>query len=362
MTELFTAHHNWMNRPDDQRFLNLNDMQAFFADQRAASRALVHPSRRIIAEPTEDNRGLLITGGGEHAYAPTNWAFGQLAHLAEAPQGYLRTLPSPIAADCINYGLQFKRSIEDVGLLLYKNGNQELRAATGPNYGRVWNEDVVSAIIHRFGDGDNGEWRVPGVFGQRVQIDKENTTLFASDRDMFVFLADEENRIEVPNRRNGQPGSMARGFFIWNSEVGKTTLGIGTFLFDYVCCNRIVWGAEQYQEIRIRHTSSAPIKWLDEVQPVLEAYANSSVNPVQDAIIAAQNKKLDDVTEFLGQRFGKRMIASLQTVHMLEEQRPIETLWDVTTAVTAYARGLQYNDTRVELEREGGKLLDLVAA
>jgi hypothetical protein len=362
MTELFAAHHNWMHRPDDERFVNLTDMLSHFKSQRASSRALVHSSKRIEARPTEDNRGLVISGGGDHTYAPTNWAFGQLAHLAEAPQGYLRTLPSPIAADCINYGLQFKRSVEDVGLLLYKNGTSELRAATGPNYGRVWNEDVVSALAQRFGDGDNGDWRVPGVFGKRVTIDKENTTLFASDRDMFVFLADEENRVEVPNRRNGQSGTLARGFFVWNSEVGKTTLGIGTFLYDYVCCNRIVWGAQQYQEIRIRHTASAPVKWLDEVQPVLEAYARSSVNPIQDAIVAAQNKKIDDVSEFLAGRFGKKMVASLQTVHMLEEQRPIETLWDVTTAVTAYARGMQHNDARVELEREGGKILDLAAA
>src|SRR5207302_1489157 len=86
---------------------------------------------------------------------------------------------------------------------------------------------------------------------------KENTTLFASDRDMFVFLADEDRRIDIPGRRNGSGGSMARGFFVWNSEVGDKTLGLGFFLFDYVCKNRIVWGADQYTEIRIRHTKGA---------------------------------------------------------------------------------------------------------
>lgn len=362
MTTLFHAHHNWAHRPDDERYTSLTDMLDHFLAQRAASRALVAPSCRLEARPTEDNRGLVITGnGGEHAYSPTHWAFGQLAQLAEAPQGYLRTLPSPIAADCINYGLQFKRSVEDVGLLLYRNGTQELRAATGPNYGRVWNAEVVQALISRFGDGNSGTWRVPGEFGRRVDIDKSNTTLFASDRDMFVFLADEENRIEVPNRRNGQAGTLARGFFVWNSEVGKTTLGLGTFLYDYVCCNRIVWGAQEYKEIRIRHTSSAPIKWMDEVQPVLEAYAKSSANPVQDAIIASQNKKVEQLDEFLGKRFGRRMVEPIKAVHMLEENRPIETLWDVTTAVTAYARGMQHNDARVEMERAAGDIMSMAA-
>jgi hypothetical protein len=27
---------------------------------------------------------------------------------------------------------------------------------------------------------------------------------------------------------------------VWNSEVDKTILGAGFFLFDYVCCNRII--------------------------------------------------------------------------------------------------------------------------
>jgi hypothetical protein len=52
---------------------------------------------------------------------------------------------------------------------------------------------------------------------------------------MFVFLVDEESRIGLPGRRAGRSGSFARGFFVWNSEVGKTTLGAGFFLFDYVC-------------------------------------------------------------------------------------------------------------------------------
>lgn len=48
--------------------------------------------------------------------------------------------------------------------------------------------------------------------------------------------------------------------------------------------------------------------------------------------------------------------------HEREECRPIETLWDATTAVTAYAKTFEYQDARVDLERRGGALLDLVAA
>jgi hypothetical protein len=103
-----------------------------------------------------------------------------------------------------------------------KNGGIELAAVTGPNYGRIWNADVAKALRDRFGDGVTGQFTVPGEFGKAVdEVTKANTTLFAGERDMFVFLADEKNRIEVPNRRNGEAGEMARGFFVWNSEVGS---------------------------------------------------------------------------------------------------------------------------------------------
>jgi hypothetical protein len=83
---------------------------------------------------------------------------------------------------------------------------------TGPKYGRIWNNDVLAALMDRFGDGRSGDFRIPGEFGAEVEITRDNTTLFAGDRDMFIFLADEVNRIDLPGRRDGQAGELARGF------------------------------------------------------------------------------------------------------------------------------------------------------
>lgn len=358
-TSLFAASHQWMSRPDDERFTNLNDMLAHFRRVRSESREVVVPSRRICAQPEVDNKGLRIVGPNGHAYTPTHLSFGQLAQLAEAPAGYLRTVPAPIAADCINYGLQFKRNIEDVGVLLQRNGENVLRAATGPRYGRVWNEDLLASIVERFGDGITGDWRVPGEFGKAIVVNKSNTTLYASDRDMFVFLADEVNRVELPGRRGGR--GLARGWFAWNSEVGDKTLGLAMFLFDYACCNRIVWGATEVRELRIRHTVSAPDKWLNEVAPVLEAYRHAETGTVTKALQAAQAKKVEAVDEFLANRFGNRLVQPLKAIHELEEGRPIETLWDATTAATAYARSITHTDARVDFERKAGAIIDLAA-
>lgn len=349
------ANREWSSRPDDQRFLSLDEMQEHFEVLRGNSRAAVVSSRSIELKPEEGT--LKLYGPNGHGYEPTNWSFGQVATLAGAPAGYLRSLPEEMAADCVNYGLKFNRDIENVGVLLSRNGHDTLRAATGPNYGRIWNSEVVSQLRRFAGDGVSGPWKVPGEFGKSVTVTRENTTLYASDRDMFVFLADEEHRISVPNRRDGKSGDMARGIYIWNSEVGAATFGIGLFLMDFVCCNRIVWGMDQYKEITFRHTACAPDRFFYQAKPALERYANSATANVTEAIEAARNDRPADIKEFLSKRFGLRTAEKIQKVHELEENRPIETRWDAVVGATAYARAIEYQDARVEFEKSAGALL-----
>jgi hypothetical protein len=369
MTTLMQAHRQWSSRAPDERFTSLIDMQSFKRSIRDRSRSHVISSRNLEVLPMEnDPRGLQVAIGATGA-AASHWSFGQLCSLASpgnSPASYFRetNMPSPMIADCLNYNLKFTRGVEDIGVLLTSEGDyaNELRSVNGPNYGRVYDADVVDALVDRFGDGINGQWRVPGEFGQQVAVTKGTTTLFASDRDMFVFLADEENRIELPNRRAGRMGSFARGFFVGNSEVGKSSLFAGFFLFDYVCCNRIIWGAEEYTEIRIRHTKGAPDRWLEEVTPVLQEYSEGSAKPVVQAIEDARSKRIDDdLTAFLAKRFGKQMAPAIVAIHEKEEGRPIETLWDATVAATAHARSIKNTDKRLEVERTAGELLKLAA-
>lgn len=360
--ELMQASRQWASRPADERFLSLKDLHAKTLEMRNHSRSVVISNRQIEVQPVEmpdgrvDHKALQIVGPSGQPYMPTHHAFGQLARLVNAPAGYLRGLPSPIAADCLNVGLKYHRDIEDAGLLLRKNGESTLAAVTGPNYGRIWNSDVAGAAREKF---EGSSFVIPGEFGNAVPITKQNTTLYAGDRDMFIFLADEVNRIEVPNRRDGKPGMLARGIFLWNSEVGDRTLGMASFLLDYVCMNRIVWGATQFEQITVRHTVPAPDRFLEEVTPAIEAYREATASGVVKAIEDARNKRVDDLDAFLAKRFGKRQAASIVSAHQSDEGRPMENLWDVATGVTAYARGIEYQDQRVELEREAGKILDL---
>lgn len=360
-TEL-ALNRQWSTRPADERFTSLPEMAAKLHARRAISRAVVTSSRALRVEPTADNRGLQVLSKAGVPYSPTHWSFGQLASLVGAPAGYLRTLPAPVAADCVNYGLHVERDAQDIGVLITAGGENTLRAATGPAYGRIWNTDIVDTLIDRFGDGVNGQWRVPGEWGRRVTVNRDNTTLYAGDRDLFIFLADEENRLPVATRQGGESGTLARGFMLSNSEEGSATLQFRAFLFDYVCGNRIIWGAQEVANVKIRHTASAPDRYLDEIVPQLLAYSNSSTVGVVDRVQAAQQAKVDKLDEFLANRFGPRVAQRIVAAHDTDEGRPMETVWDVVTGVTAYARSVPWQAERVAVEAQAGSLLDLVDA
>ena len=361
--ELMQAHKQWASRPAEERFCSLVEMHAAAEARRAISRASVVSSRALRVATTNDQSGLVVVGPSGHEVAPSHWSFGQLATLAGAPAGYLRDLPAPLAADCVDFGLQ-TRPVEDVGVLLTRtDSGVQLRAATGPRYGRIWDADVIAALVDRFGDGVSGDWRVPGSRGRRLEsVTKENTTLYAGDRDMFVFLADEDHRVEIANRRNGEPGTLARGFFVSNSEVGGGTLRLKAFLFDFVCDNRIVWGARELDEIAIRHTASAPDRFIEEIRPALVAYAGATASSTVGVLQAAQAARLDRPAQWLANRFGPRVAKRVEHAHMLDEGRPIETIWDAVTGATAYARSIPHQAERVEFEAQAGQLLDLVEA
>jgi hypothetical protein len=367
MTTLTQASHQWATRPADERFVNLIDLAAHVKGQRERSKSGVISNRKLSLAPVEgDDRGLMLVGPNGHAVAPSHYSFGQLCTVANGtPAGYMRKLHPTIAADCINWGLR-QRDVEEVGILLRKekDGPATLAAATGPNYGRIWNDQIAQQLVKRLGNGIDGDFTVPGEFGRAVEVTKENTTLFAGDRDMFVFLADEKNKVEISNRRNGQAGEMSRGFFVWNSEVGSSTFGIASFLFDYVCSNRMVWGATEFKEIRLRHTSGAPDRFIEQVQPAIKRLANASMLNVVQAVEDAKAKRIgdqDEVHEFLAKRFTKSEVKAINLAHMVEEQKPIETIWDAVTGVTAYAKTISWQDERVDVERKAGQIMKLAA-
>ena len=376
----------WFNRPDDQKFLTLDDMLAHkkVDAQRMTSRTVDTHKVKIIGDFDESNpsRGNIFVeytdeNKQEHYNAPTNWSFGQLSQLAGAPAGYLKDLPAPLAADCIQWGLKYNRSKDLIKVYGNQANGGELRAATGPDYGRIFDWEILDPIKNLI-DESGGRWKVPGmmvgsrnglaVYDPEVPVSMETTTLFASDRDVFVFLVDDRNPIEVGKLPNGEPDLMFRGFYAWNSETGSKTAGIAAMYLRGVCMNRNLWGVENFEEIKIRHTKFAPDRFAMEARPALQSFANGSTHSFIEGVQAAKDARIakddEERLDFLTKRAGLsgRMAKAASARHFKEEGRPVETVWDAAQAITAIARDVPHQDARIQVERKAGALLDKVTA
>lgn len=361
----------WFSRPDDERFLSLSALHATVKSraERATARTVETRDVRVEASRDDAERLALLVPGRDEPVMPTHWSFGQLCSLVGAPAGYLRQLPAPLAGINMQHGLLSHRA-ELMKTLETDDGRIELRAVTGPDYGRIWDHELVAAVMKIAGDGTGDtRWKVPGLLDWStmthnpfVEVTKDTTTLYASDRDVFLFLVDDAHPIEAGRLPNGDPDLFFRGFYAWNSEVGSKTLGIASFYLRAVCMNRNIWGAEGFEEISIRHSKFAANRFAHEAAPALENFATSSPVPFMAGIKAARERLVahtdEDRQAFLRKRgFSKGDTDRIISTVLDEEGHPPASIFDFVQGITAIARDKPHQDTRLELEGKAAKLL-----
>ena len=364
----------WFSRPDDERYLSLTELYDAVKARADRAKARTVESRAVRVEASRDNaeRLSLIVPGQEQPIAPTHWSFGQLCSLVGAPARYLRELPAPLAGINLQHGLLSHRG--ELVTLETEDGRVELRAVTGPDYGRIWDHELVAAVMKIAGNGvGDTMWKVPGVLDWAtmthnpfVDVTKDTTTLYASDRDVFLFLVDDTHPIEAGRLPNGDPDLYFRGFYCWNSEVGSKTLGIASFYLRAVCMNRNLWGVEGFEEISIRHSKFAAQRFAHEAAPALTSFANSSPAPFVAGIKAARERIVartdEDRESFLRKRgFSKAETGKIIETVLQEEGRPPESIFDFVAGMTAHARRKAHQDTRLELEAKAKTLLEKAA-
>lgn len=366
----------WIARPADEKFLTLADLERAVKARYDASREDRIDSRTIelvAPEPKsrDDMHKLSVGLPDGRTAALTHWSFGQLCTLAKAPASYLRTLPSTFVADNLMWSLKWERGENEVKT--YSTAEQML-AATGPDYGRIPDFEVVSAVRAFAGEGATGDrFRAPGVlnwatmmYDPKAEITADTTSYFASDRDVWIMLVDSENPIEVGKLPNGEPDLLTRGFIITNSEVGRSSLKLFAFYFRASCCNRLLWGVEQFQELTMRHSKYAPARFLEEARPAIASFANGSTTRLVEAVQQAKAAKIakdeDDALAFLRDRkFSRTKAMAILEQGEKEEGRPVRSAWDFAQALTANARSIAYTDERIDQERVAKSILDKVA-
>ena len=373
----------WANRPADERFLCLSDIHRYTARMALRSAEQDFPVGQLRVADAGEDLNIFI---GDREAKFTNWSFRQVCGVAGAPANYMQKLPADLASKCLRYGLEQNTSGEmraylydrhtdpEYRLVVPEPGDVTLRAMTSTAYGRILNSDVVTAV-RRFAGNGTGDtrWKVPGELDWSTgrynpfgEITKRNTTLFASDRDMFLFLVDDTHPIEIGTLDTGNPDLLFRGFYVWNSEVGSRTLGVATMYLRGICCNRILWGVEGFKEITLRHSRHAPEKFIEEAVPVLNSFSDAASYKIVEGIAEARRQRIGDTPEdrlaWITRRgFSKKQAVNVMNAFEEVDGRPVETVWDAVQGISAMARDIPFQDQRVTIEVKARTILDAVA-
>jgi hypothetical protein len=374
-SNLYDANRQWAWRPDDQRYLDLESLSKAVHGRKDRSKE--YPAYKVSELlPEYHSEGplagnIFVAKWGATPIAFSNWSFNQYNSLVGGPNiAWLRDMPAPVAARALEASLKFRGRVgaDSLAKLYLTPPAQgaptgEMRAITSPTYGRIYDASVVDAVRHVNRD---GRWSVP-LKAYQGQNSKLATTLYASDRDIWMFLVDEKNPIDFGGE------VFFRGFITWNSEVGSSTFGLKTFLYRYVCQNRIIWDATQVRELRIRHTSMAPERFLRDAAPVLAAYSDMGTKDLTDRI--AQVKAVSVAKDIAGAEawlrergFGQEQSRTIVNLAQMDggaeagaggtvRETDPTNLWNLANGITAYARGVAFQDDRVALETKAGDLL-----
>jgi hypothetical protein len=356
------ASREWATRPADQRYLDVESLYRAVTARRKECDVYDVALDAMQVTPTEGGELVLADREGARGGTLSNWAFGQLCQRAKAPAGYLRTLPAELACIPLQWSLETHEGGSDESndgkILVRTNGHRSVNAITSPTYGRIWDQDVVRAIRDSV---DLDVWKVPAA-SYSASDPKRATTLYASDRDVFMFLVN-DNAIDA-----GGGDVLRRGFYCWNSEVGSSLFGLATFTYDYVCDNRIIWGQADFKELKIRHTSGGPHRFVTQASPQLAAYANAGTGDVVATVRAAKAKEVgkdkDSVIAWMKARGFTTPVAAKAYQAAERDRRGYNprSVWGLVQGLTDVAHGIAHTDNRVDVESRAGALLESVAA
>jgi hypothetical protein len=361
--ELFKASQQWSTRPADETFSTVR--AAYDAAREYASTSAEKANVPLASVRTEVvDADVCLTGRGGVPARVSNWAFSQLARMASAPAGYLRGLPATLAAQNLNYGLKTASESDPsqaVNILAHKNGSLLVRALTSDKYARIWNYEVLGRMLPLEQEG----WTCPTPFRTRTdQAANPDPTVYVSDHDMFAFLVREDCRIAEP----GNPDGLARGFFVENSEVGASALRVTTFLYRYMCCNHIVWGAKDVSELAVRHIGRARGN-LSTMFIGLTRYLNESASELEGKIREAKtrlidadkDKVLDAIFRNLRGQVSRGTLEASQAVAELHSSTDGDprSFWGMAQGMTRHSQTLRFADARVAVDQAAADVIEM---
>lgn len=337
MATLTRAHQELFRRTPDECFDSFDALYQRCRSDREQSKDLWVPPQDLLL--TND---LTLCLGDNPDFQLNEWSFTQLCRMAGVSKDTINRLSPKTASKAFQETLP----TSDKPLQILTEVNQ-VRSVHGVAYTRLWNVELLD-VVQEFA----GDFTPP----QRA-VDGRSTGLYCGEQDMFAFLIDPAGWTEI----DGQ--AFAPGFFIWNSEVGRRTLGIQTFWFQRICQNHIVWDAVEVVEFTRKHTANVH-DGLDEIRRIIERLVarrderrDGFVKVMRKAMTEKLGHDADEVTKRLNQEGIPRTL--IKDALEIAQQHGAFTIFALVDALTKLSQKVQLAGNRLELDAKIGHLLSL---
>ena len=338
---LMKASRELFSRPYDEVFESVDEMLGHCEQQREHSVDRWHFPQRLQPEPLA--QGLQLGLGADGSFRMNDWSFGQLCRLARVNRETVNRVSSETATRIFSETLP----VSGKPLQILTAG-QQVRAIHGASYTRLYNSELLQIVQEVATDFEPAQ---QGLMGK--------TGLYCGEQDMFVFLIDPTGWTEIDGE------AFAPGFFLWNSEVGRRSVGIETFWFQAVCQNHIVWDAVDMLEFSRKHTTNVH-EALGQIRQNIEQLVrrrdvrkDQFVNTIRTAMRQNLGTEADDVLNRLSQRGIPRWLA--KEALELAGQNGRFTIFSLVDALTRLTGEIRWIGDRTELDQKIGRLLSLAA-
>ncbi len=340
---LTRAHNERYRRSPDERFNTMQDLFEFCQARKERSELMWRPADDLHAIAANGRLELATTPIDSHRL--NSWSFGQLCSFANVSRDTVNRLSPGTAAKV------FDETLPAGGkpMQVYADGDL-IRSIHGASYTRLHDVELLTMLREFATDFvPPQESGGPGTQG--------GTGLYCGEQDMFCFFIDPTGWTEI----NGE--AFAPGFFVWNSEVGKRSVGIQTFWFQAVCRNHIVWDAIEVVEFSRKHTANVHDS-LREMRRIVEALVEKRdqrrdgfANAIGKAMTARLGDDAEEVMKVLSKHGITRQLAK-EALDIAREQGAF-TIFAVVDALTHLAGRIKNAGDRWEVDQKASSLLAL---
>lgn len=339
MSNLVHAHNELFRRSPDECFSSLPDLVQYCRTQKHASSDRWQLPQALLPNARDD--GLSLEIGTDGAFLMNDWSFSQLCGLSAVNKETVNRLSPATVSQVFRETLP--RSTKPLQLL---TSGDTVRSIHGASYTRLWNTELLEVIEEFATDFQPPQKAATG-----------GTGLYAGEQDIFCFMIDPTGWAEIGGE------AFAPGFFVWNSEVGKRSVGISTFWFQAVCANHIVWDAIGVTEFSRKHTANVRDgltrirETLTQLVQLRDQRKDGFVRMMQRAVESTLGNDAEEAMKMLTKTGINRTLA--KEALKIAEQKGRFTIFALVDALTRLAGQLTYAGDRIEADRQAAGLLAL---